>query len=81
MIVATTDSIPGKTIVKTLGLVRGNTIRARHIGRDLIAGLKGVVGDAERRGASRLRHGRDHRGSVGRATARHRYLSCWGRAK
>lgn len=44
MIVATSDSIPGKRIVKTIGLVRGNTIRARHIGRDLMAGLKGVVG-------------------------------------
>ena len=44
MIVVTTDSIPGKTILKTLGLVRGNTIRARHVGRDIMAGLKNIVG-------------------------------------
>ena len=44
MIAATTDTIPGKRIVKVLGLDRGNTIRARHIGRDLVAGLRGIVG-------------------------------------
>jgi uncharacterized protein YbjQ (UPF0145 family) len=44
MIVVTSDSIPGKRIIRTLGLVRGNTIRARHIGKDILAGLKGVVG-------------------------------------
>ncbi len=44
MIVVTTDSIPGKRVVKTLGLVRGNTIRARHVGKDILAGLKGLVG-------------------------------------
>ncbi len=44
MIVVTTDSIPGKRVVKTLGLVKGNTIRARHVGRDIMAGLKGIVG-------------------------------------
>ena len=44
MIVVTTDTIPGKRVVRTLGLVRGNTIRARHIGKDILAGLKGIVG-------------------------------------
>ena len=44
MIIVTTDLIPGKTIKKNLGLVRGNTIRARHIGRDLMAFLRNVVG-------------------------------------
>ena len=44
MILVTTDSIPGKTIKKTLGLVRGNTIRARHIGRDITATLRNIVG-------------------------------------
>jgi uncharacterized protein YbjQ (UPF0145 family) len=44
MIIVTTDSIPGRRVVKTLGLVRGNTIRARHIGKDILAGLKGLVG-------------------------------------
>jgi uncharacterized protein YbjQ (UPF0145 family) len=44
MIVTTTGSIRGKRIVRTLGLVRGNTIRARHIGKDIMAGLRNVVG-------------------------------------
>ena len=44
MIVATTPDINGKQIVRTLGLVRGNTIRARHLGRDILATLKGLVG-------------------------------------
>ncbi len=44
MIVVTSDTIPGKQIVKTLGLVRGNTVRARHIGKDIMAGLRNIVG-------------------------------------
>jgi len=44
MIVVTSDSIPGRRVVRTLGLVKGNTIRARHVGKDLLAGLKGIVG-------------------------------------
>lgn len=42
--IATTPEIAGKKIVKTLGLVRGNTIRARHIGKDIMAGLRHLVG-------------------------------------
>ncbi len=44
MIVVTTNDIPGVRIVETLGLVRGNTIRARHIGRDIMAILRNLVG-------------------------------------
>jgi uncharacterized protein YbjQ (UPF0145 family) len=44
MIITTSDHVEGKTIVKTIGLVRGNTIQARHIGKDIRAGLKGIVG-------------------------------------
>ncbi len=44
MLLSTTDTIDGRRIVKHLGLVRGNTIRARSIGRDIMAGLKNVVG-------------------------------------
>ncbi len=44
MIMVTTDFVPGKTIKKTVGLVRGNTIRARHLGRDIVAFLRNVVG-------------------------------------
>jgi uncharacterized protein YbjQ (UPF0145 family) len=42
--VTTTASVAGKRIAKTLGLVRGNTIRARHIGKDIMAGLRHLVG-------------------------------------
>ena len=44
MIITTTGEIPGKRIIRVLGLARGNTIRARHIGKDIVAGLRGVVG-------------------------------------
>jgi len=44
MLLSTADTIAGKTIVKHLGMVRGNTIRARHIGRDILAILHNIVG-------------------------------------
>ena len=44
MLVVTTHDIPGRRIVKVVGLVKGNTIRARHLGRDIVAGLKNMVG-------------------------------------
>ena len=44
MIVATSGQIEGKSIIKTVGLVKGSTIRARHLGRDIMAGLRGMVG-------------------------------------
>ena len=44
MIVTTTETIAGKRIVRTLGMVRGNTIRARHVGKDILAFLRNVVG-------------------------------------
>ena len=44
MIVVTNDAIAGKRIVRTLGLARGNTIRARHLGKDIVAVFRNVVG-------------------------------------
>jgi uncharacterized protein YbjQ (UPF0145 family) len=44
MMLVTTDRIEGKRIVKTIGLVRGNTIRARHIGHDIKASLVNLIG-------------------------------------
>lgn len=44
MIVVTTDSVEGRRIVETLGMVRGNTVRAAHFGRDLGAFFKNLVG-------------------------------------
>ena len=44
MIIVTSDEIRGKKIVEVLGLVRGNTIRARHVGRDILAKFRNIVG-------------------------------------
>jgi len=44
MIVTTSGQIEGRTVSKTIGLVKGSTIRARHLGRDIMAGLRGMVG-------------------------------------
>jgi uncharacterized protein YbjQ (UPF0145 family) len=44
MLITTTDSIAGHKIVTTIGLVRGNTIRAKHVGKDILAGLKMIIG-------------------------------------
>lgn len=44
MIIVTSDTIADKKIVKTLGLVRGNTIRARHLGKDILALFRNIVG-------------------------------------
>ena len=44
MIITTSDQIEGKTVINTLGLVKGSTIRARHVGKDIMAGLRGIVG-------------------------------------
>ena len=44
MLITTQDEFADYTITKTLGLVRGNTIRARHIGKDIMAGLRTIVG-------------------------------------
>ena len=44
MLIATTENIAGRVISKTLGVVRGNTIRARHVGHDFAAGLQQIVG-------------------------------------
>lgn len=44
MIVSTSHNIPGKEIDEVLDIVRGNTIRARHLGRDIMAGFRNLVG-------------------------------------
>jgi len=44
LIVVTTFELPGRRITEHLGLVRGNAVRARHLGTDLLAGLKNLVG-------------------------------------
>lgn len=44
MLVVTTDSIPGKEIIEVKGLVKGSTVRSKHIGKDIGASLKTIVG-------------------------------------
>ena len=44
MIITTAETIKGKEIQKTIGLVRGNTIRARHVGKDIMAVIRTLVG-------------------------------------
>lgn len=47
------EAIPGMTVTKHLGMVQGNTVRAKHVGRDIMAGLKNIVG-GELRGYTEL---------------------------
>ncbi len=44
MIMTSVDTVPGRTIVEVYGVVSGNTVRAKHIGRDIAAGLKNLLG-------------------------------------
>jgi len=44
MIVVTTDFISGKNIIKEVGLVRGNSVRVRHVGRDIMASIRNLIG-------------------------------------
>ncbi len=44
MIISNTETIPGRRIVEFYGIVTGNTVRAKHVGRDIMAGLKNIVG-------------------------------------
>jgi len=44
MIITTANDIPGQTVTEVLGIVKGNTIRAKHIGKDIVAGLRNLVG-------------------------------------
>ncbi len=53
MILSTLEAVPGKNIVEHLGIVQGSTVRAKHIGRDIAASLKNIVG-GELRGYSEL---------------------------
>ena len=44
IILSNTETVPGRTIVEFFGVVTGNTVRAKHLGRDIMAGLKNIVG-------------------------------------
>ena len=53
MIVSTLEYVPGRNVVEHLGIVQGSTVRAKHIGRDITAGFKNIVG-GELKGYSEL---------------------------
>ena len=55
MILTTLEYVPGKTITKHLGLVQGSTVRAKHAGRDIMAGIKNIFG-GELKGYTELLH-------------------------
>lgn len=55
MILTTLEGVPGKTIIEHYGLVQGSTIRAKHIGKDIMASLKNLVG-GELKGYTELLH-------------------------
>ena len=60
MIIVTADEVPGKRVVRVLGLVRGNTVRARHLGRDILAFLRGIVGGEVHEYTKLLAESREH---------------------
>jgi len=49
IIVTNLETVPGRQIIQHLGIVQGNTVRAKHVGRDIMAGLKNIVGGAMKR--------------------------------
>jgi len=59
MLLTNVEIVPDKRIVKHLGLVQGSTVRAKHVGRDLMAGLKNIFGGELRGYTELLQESRD----------------------
>ncbi|MFJ3387688.1 MULTISPECIES: YbjQ family protein [unclassified Lysinibacillus] len=59
MLLSTTDIIAGKEIVETIGLVKGNSVQSRNIGRDMMAGLRNIVGGEMKEYAEMLTRSRE----------------------
>ena len=59
MIYSTTETIPGREIRESVGVVTGNVVQAKHIGRDIMAGLKSIVGGEIRGYTEMLNEARD----------------------
>lgn len=59
MLIVTTERVPGREIVQALGLVRGSTVRAKHLGTDIVAGLRNLVGGEVKEYASLLAGSRE----------------------
>ena len=58
-IVATTEHVPGYKVVKVLGIARGATVRAKHIGKDILAGIRNIVGGEVREYTEMLAEARE----------------------
>jgi uncharacterized protein YbjQ (UPF0145 family) len=59
LVVSNTENVPGRTITRFYGVVSGSTVRTKHIGRDLMAGLKNIFGGELRGYTELLRESRD----------------------
>jgi len=59
MLVLTTETVPGREIVQALGLVRGSTVRSKHVGSDIVASLRSIVGGEVREYAQLLAAARE----------------------
>ncbi|MFJ6211181.1 YbjQ family protein [Lysinibacillus sp. NPDC092081] len=59
MLLSTTDIVAGKEIVETIGLVKGNSVQSRNIGRDMMAGLRNIVGGEMKEYAEMLTRSRE----------------------
>jgi uncharacterized protein YbjQ (UPF0145 family) len=59
MLITNVETIPGKKIVKLFGLVSGSTVRAKHVGRDIMAGMKNIFGGELKGYTELLRESRD----------------------
>jgi len=67
MIVTTTETIPGREVSEILGIVKGNTVRAKWFGKDILAGLRNIVGGELKEYTEMLTESREQ--AVGRMTA------------
>ena len=59
IIITTTNEVPDKKVAKVLGVVKGNTVRARNIGRDIGAGLKNLIGGEIKTYTDMIAHSRE----------------------
>jgi uncharacterized protein YbjQ (UPF0145 family) len=67
MIVTNTESVPGREVVEVLGVVKGNTVRAKWFGKDILAGLRNIVGGELKEYTEMLTESREQ--AVARMTA------------
>jgi uncharacterized protein YbjQ (UPF0145 family) len=72
MIVVMSSSVPGYRVTESLGVVRGSTIRAKHIGKDIMAGLRSIVGGEVKEYTEMLVEARNE--SMNRMVAQAEYL-------